>query len=60
MYLSRWEKAGFMHHMTGMKARIDSFYACFFCAAGYAAFSHNDKKEEQQCRKYLIKEEQFK
>lgn len=49
-----------MHHMTGMKARIDSFYACFFCAAGHAAFSHNDKKEEQQCRKYLIKEEQFK
>lgn len=38
-----------MHHITGIKARVDLFYACFFCgrngAAECASFCHDGKKE---------------
>lgn len=55
MYISLWEKAGFMHRITGIKARMDLFLACFFCAkksaAGYAGSSHNGKKEGSNAEK---------
>ena len=43
-----------MDHVTSVNARIDHFYACFFCgknnAAEYAAICHNGKKEDNNAK----------